>query len=70
MRGKELTIKSERGQELVVVPLKKYLSLLEYIEDLEDLCDHIVAMEEYKLGKGRSLREFLSKHRRMFDLSG
>ena len=70
MRGKELTIKSERGQELVVVPLKKYLSLLEYIEDLEDLYDHIVAMEEYKLGKGRSLREFLSKHRRMFDLSG
>lgn len=70
MRGKELTIKPRRGQELVVIPLKKYLSLLEYIEDLEDLYDHIEAMEEYRSGRGRSLREFLSKNRRMFDLSG
>lgn len=56
------------NEEIVLLPLSKYSHLLEELEELKDIKDHIDAMKDYRIGKGKKLREFLNKHKHEFKL--
>ncbi len=47
-------------EEIVLLPLSKYNKLIERLEELEDIQEHIEAMKYYRAGKGRSFRKFLN----------
>ena len=55
-------------EEIVLLPLSRYNKLLERMEELEDIKDHIDAMKDYKAGKGKDFREFLNEHKEKFKI--
>ena len=66
--SKELKKNYKRKDEIVLLPLSKYNELIERLEELEDMQDHIQAMKDYRAGKGRSFREFLDEHKKEFKI--
>ncbi len=55
-------------EEIVLLPLSKYNKLIERLEELEDIQDHIEATKDYRAGKGRSFRKFLDEHKKEFKI--
>ncbi len=55
-------------EEIVLLPLSRYNKLLEKIEKLEDIKNHVEAMKDYRAGKGRKFREFLNEHKKEFKI--
>lgn len=58
----------KNNEEIVLLPLSKYNKLLERMEELEDIKDHIEAMKDHKAGKGKKFKDFLNEHKEKFKI--
>ncbi|MFH0774070.1 MAG: hypothetical protein V2A53_01050 [bacterium] len=67
-RGVKMMLGRSMEEEIVIVPLSRYESLLQQVEDLKDIQDHYNVMEEYRMGEGRPFREFMVEYEEEFDL--
>lgn len=64
--GPQETLADLGIRRAVVLPLDEYEALLERIEDLQDIVESKVALEEYRLGEGRSLEDYLAERREQY----
>lgn len=67
-KGVKMMLGRSIEEKIVIVPFSNYESLLQQIEDLKDVQEHLMAMEDYRKGKGRSFRGFVSEYEKEFDL--
>ena len=49
-------------RQAILPPLDEYESLLDRIEELEDIVDSHIALAEYQAGQGRSLQAYGHRH--------
>ena len=61
--GEETTIAKLGKDEVVLLPLKKYQTLVRRLEDLEDILDSQRGVAEYRAGQGRPFSAYLKDHR-------
>lgn len=66
--GVQVMMKESKDPEIVLIPLTLYQALLNRLEELEDIRDHIWETEAYRRGEGRSFKEFVKEHRSEFDI--
>ncbi len=66
----QTAIKSMGDQGVVLLPLKKYHTLLRQLQDTRDILDMMRAESDHRAGKGRPFREFLKEYADEFDLQG
>jgi len=56
-------------RKAVLLPLDEYESLLDRIEELEDIIDSHIALAEYQAGQGRSLQAYLAEREERYRVS-
>jgi hypothetical protein len=64
--GPEKAVSELGSRQAVVLSLEAYQSLLQRIEDLEDVADSLDALKEYKTGAGIPLNDYLAERQTPF----
>ncbi len=64
----QLLVQNLSKEKVVLMPLAEYQSLLDRLEELQDIQTMLQAEAEYQTGQGRPFREFLAEHQDAFDL--
>jgi sulfopyruvate decarboxylase TPP-binding subunit len=57
-------------RQAVLLPLDEYQTLLNRIEELEDIIDSRIALAEYQAGQGRSLQSYLAERKERYHVPG
>lgn len=67
----EIFVIERRGNPVaLIIGVRNLEDLAPYIEDIEDLRDAVLALKEYRAGKGRPFSEFIKELRGEGVLSG
>ncbi len=68
--GPEKTVSEIGSRQAVILSLEAYQSLVQRIEDLEDIADSLAALKEYEAGAGISLNDYLAERQQRDGLPG